>query len=141
MSEPTVAEMMKKTDDGPELKVTKEESGFFKKVLGVRKNDDARVTEKKTNVDTAIAEKQPVRQAQPPVKESGKRRVVRQKLPLGDADDFDTFSRNGPNKYMSIADALRETGESGPSGSQEQRSKMWGVDMSRITKSLEDEKK
>ena len=128
-AEPTVAEVMKKTGNEPELKHTKEESGFFKKVLGVKTKDD-----------TAVAEKDPVRQAPSPDKGSRKRRVVRQKLPLGDDDDFDTYARNGPNKYMSIADAMREAGASGSSGSQEQRSKMWGVDMDRITKSLEDEK-
>jgi hypothetical protein len=65
------------------------------------------------------------------------RKVVRQALPDVDEDEeFEAFSRNGPNKHMSIRDALRNgTGESDGNnsrGDQENKSKMWGVDMSRF---------
>ena len=73
-------------------------------------------------------------QAPPPPQE---RRVVRQALPLeddeDDEDDFDTFARSGPNKNMSIKDAMQSQGEDmEDDGNQDQRSKMWGVDMSRF---------
>ena len=63
------------------------------------------------------------------------RKVVRQALPLVDEDDeFEAFSRNGPNKNMSIKDALRKSDDGGilSKDDQESKSKMWGVDMSRF---------
>jgi hypothetical protein len=77
---------------------------------------------------------------QPPKKEATKRQVIRQELPLGDEDDdFDTFARNGPNKNMSIGDAMKKAGAEIQQGDQEERSKKWGIDMTRINKSLEEE--
>jgi hypothetical protein len=129
-AEPTIAEMMNQVDDDdePEPEPADVKSGFLSSLLGGKKKD------------AAAAEKDPVPQVPPPAPE--KRRVVRQQLPLGDDedDDFDAFASNGAKKHLSIADALKAAGESGPSGNQEERSKMWGVDMSRISKSLEDEK-
>jgi hypothetical protein len=62
------------------------------------------------------------------------RKVVRQALPEVDEDDeFEAFGRNGPNKNMSIKDALQGSDKGGLSkGDQENKSKMWGVDMSRF---------
>jgi hypothetical protein len=124
-AEPTIADMMNDVDDDGEEEVVAVDSsagsGFLSRVLGSggKKGEGggaAKPTERK--------------------------RIVRQQLPLGDeGDDFDTFDRNGPNRSMSIGDAMSASGESSSSGDQEQRSKMWGVDMSRIAKSLEDEKK
>ena len=63
------------------------------------------------------------------------RKVVRQPLPEVDEDEeFEAFSRNGPNKNMSIKDALRNSDDGGDHSKddQENKSKMWGVDMSRF---------
>ena len=125
-TEPTVADMMSDIDDGDELdeEVVPVKSsagqGFLSRVMGSSKQKES-----------------------PAPKAAEPKRIVRQQLPLGDEDDeFDTFGRNGPNRKMSIADAMSAAGASaGASGDPEQRSKMWGVDMSRIAKSLEDEKK
>jgi hypothetical protein len=126
-AEPTIAEMMNQVDDNDEIEPepADNKSGLLSSLLGGKKNG------------AAAAKKGPV-----PPPAPAKRRVVRQQLPLGDDedDDFDAFARDGAKKHLSIADALKAAGESGPSGNQEQRSKMWGVDMSRISKSLEDEK-
>jgi hypothetical protein len=129
-AEKTIAEMMNQVDDDDEPEPVDDKPALLSSLLGRKKKN------------TAAAEKDPAPQVQPPVPK--KRPVVRQKLPLGDNeddDDFDAFARNGAKTHLSIADALKAAGESGPSGNQEQRSKMWGVDMSRIAKSLEDEKK
>ena len=115
-SEPTIAELMSDTDD-MEVEEVKVDSGFFSRVIGKKENSAPKAAPER-------------------------KRVVRQQLPLGDQeDDFDTFDRNGPNRKMSIADAMNASGESSSGGDQEQRSKMWGVDMTRIAKSLEDENK
>jgi hypothetical protein len=120
-SEPTIAELMKDIDDTEmeEAKGVKssDNSGFFSRVMGKKENSAPKAAPER-------------------------KRVVRQQLPLGDQQDgFDTFDRNGPNRKMSIADAMKASGGSSSGGDQEQRSKMWGVDMSRIAKSLEDENK
>ncbi|KAI2500457.1 hypothetical protein MHU86_14002 [Fragilaria crotonensis] len=63
------------------------------------------------------------------------RKIVRQPLPAVDEDEeFEAFSRNGPNKNMSIKDALQNSNEGGgrSKDDQENKSKMWGVDMSRF---------
>jgi hypothetical protein len=63
------------------------------------------------------------------------RKVVRQPLPAVDEDEeFEAFSRNGPNKNMSIRDALQNSNDGGgrSKDDQENKSKMWGVDMSRF---------
>jgi len=126
-TEPTVAEMMNDVDDDDEVEevVAVESSagsGFLSRVIG--------------------GSKQKERPAAAPKAPPEPKRIVRQQLPLVDEDDFDTFDRNGPNRKMSIADAMTSAGESsGADADQEQRSKMWGVDMSRIAKSLEEEKK
>lgn len=123
--EPTIADMMNDVDDDVEEEVVAVDSsagsGFLSRVLGS--------SGKKGEGGSAA-------------KPTERKRIVRQQLPLGDdEDDFDTFDRNGPNGSMSIGDAMSASGASSSSGDQEQRSKMWGVDMSRIAKSLEDEKK
>lgn len=126
-TEPTIADMMNEDDDDDFEEIVAVESssgsGFLSRVLGSSGG-------KKSAIPAPPSPPEP-------------KRIVRQKLPLGDDedDDFDTFDRNGPNRRMSIADAMSSAGESTSGGDQEQRSKMWGVDMSRIAKSLEDEKK
>jgi hypothetical protein len=73
----------------------------------------------------------------PPQQQQQQRKVVRQALPEVDEDDeFEAFARNGPNKHMSIGDALRNGGgeNNGNRDDQESKSKMWGVDMSRFNK-------
>lgn len=67
--------------------------------------------------------------------EPEQRKVVRQPLPEVDEDEeFEAFSRNGPNKNMSIKDALQNSddGVDRSKDVQENKSKMWGVDMSRF---------
>lgn len=130
-AEPTIAEMMNQVDDNdePEPEPADNKTGLLSSLLGGRKNN------------AAASQRYSAPRVPPPA--PTKRRVVRQPLPLGDDeddDDFDAFGRNGAKKHLSIGDALKAAGASGPSGNQEQRSKMWGVDMSRISKSLEDEK-
>jgi hypothetical protein len=123
-SEPTVAEMMNHIDDEEIEEVNavtpSDNAGFFSRVMGGKKESSP-----------------PSPKAAPE-----RKRIVRQQLPLVDEeDDFDTFDRNGPNRKMSIADAMEASGEASSGRDQEQRSKKWGVDMTRIAKSLEDEKK
>jgi hypothetical protein len=64
------------------------------------------------------------------------RRIVRQELPSLDDEDeeFEAFARGGPNQGMSIGDALKTVGEDadGGGGDQSERSKMWGIDMTRF---------
>jgi len=88
--------------------------------------------------DNTPAPAPPVRQQAP--FEPQKRRVVRQQVFMDDADEdeeFEAFSRNGPNKGMSIADAMKSSnsddGDSDERGAQEQRAKMWGIDMSKFS--------
>lgn len=129
-AEPTVADMMNDVDDDEDVEevVAVESSagsGFLSRVLGSSSS-------KKKESSAASAPKAP---PEP-------KRIVRQELPLGDEEsDFDTFDRNSPSRKMSIADAMSAAGESTSGGDQEQRSKKWGVDMTRIAKSLEEEKK
>lgn len=122
-SEPTVAEMMNEidNDDADIEEVDAVTSGFLSRMMGGKKESSPGPAPKT---------------AREP------RRIVRQQVPLGDKEDgFDSFDRDGPNRKMSIADAMKASGKSSGGGDQDQRSKMWGVDMSRIAKSLEDEKK
>lgn len=121
-SEPTIAEMMNGVDtEEANVVESSEGSGFLSRMMGGKKESVTAPSTKKA--------------AEP-------KRIVRQQLPLGDEeDDFDSFDRDGPNRKMSIADAMESSGESSGGGNQAQRSKMWGVDMTRIAKSLEDEKK
>ena len=59
---------------------------------------------------------------------------IRMKLPLGD-DELDE-DEDGvdvrANKSMSIADAMKKSSNGGDQASQEERSKKWGIDMSRF---------
>jgi len=59
---------------------------------------------------------------------------IRMKLPLGD-DEFDE-DEDGvdvrANQGMSIADAMKKSSSGGDERSQEERSKKWGIDMSRF---------
>ena len=123
-AELTIAEMTEIADEGDEQYLVSEEETKNNGLLGF--------------LGGGKKKEEPVRQAIP---KGETKRVVRQELPLGDEDDFDTFARDGPNQEMSIADAMNAAGVDGPSKDQEQRSRMWGVDMSRIAQSLEDEKK
>jgi hypothetical protein len=72
-----------------------------------------------------------------PPPSQGQRKVVRQALPMtGDDDDeFDAFNPGGSGKQMSIKDAMRGMNTQRPSSKmdQEERSKMWGIDMSRFS--------
>jgi hypothetical protein len=53
------------------------------------------------------------------------------KLPLGDANGEDDDGVDvRTNKRMSIADAMKRTSSS--TGSQSERSKKWGIDMSKF---------
>lgn len=51
------------------------------------------------------------------------------KLPLGDDDEEEGVDVR-TNKRMSIADAMKRTSSS--AGSQSERSKKWGIDMSKF---------
>ena len=70
------------------------------------------------------------------------KRVVRQELPTADIecddnnedDEFEAFSRNGPNKGMSIGDAMSsKTLKPADKAEQKERSKMWGIDISKYS--------
>ena len=70
------------------------------------------------------------------------KRVVRQELPAvnneyddnSEDDEFEAFSRNGPNKGMSIGDAMSsKTLKPADKAEQKERSKMWGIDISKYS--------
>mmetsp|Transcript_25824 Transcript_25824/g.71122 ORF Transcript_25824/g.71122 Transcript_25824/m.71122 type:complete len:732 (-) Transcript_25824:75-2270(-) len=70
------------------------------------------------------------RESQPAPERKG---PIRMQLPLGeDMDDEEEGIDSKANPGMSIAEAMKRTGEQG-SGNQEERSKKWGVDMSKFT--------
>jgi hypothetical protein len=52
------------------------------------------------------------------------------KLPLGDDPDSEDGVDVRTNKRMSIADAMKRT--AGSSGDQAERSRKWGIDMSKF---------
>jgi len=70
-----------------------------------------------------------------PPKESEKR-IVRQQIPVesDDDDDFDAFSRNGSKNNLSIADAQKlNSNNQADIDEQSNRSKQWGIDMSKYS--------
>ena len=57
---------------------------------------------------------------------------IRMQLPLGDDDDDDAVDTKA-NSGMSIAEAMKRTNAGGSSIDQDERSKKWGIDMSKFT--------
>ena len=80
------------------------------------------------------------RQTQPQVWGGGaKKKAIRQKLPLGDlGDDDDDGIDVSAGGGGSIGDMMKQVGQSRDQD-QESRARMFGVDMSRISKQMEDE--
>lgn len=67
----------------------------------------------------------------PAVKEEPRKGPIRMQLPLGDDYDEDEEGVDvKSNKKMSIADAMKKTTNS--NNNQDERSKKWGIDMSRF---------
>eukprot|EP00540_Astrosyne_radiata_P023426 CAMPEP_0116844488 /NCGR_PEP_ID=MMETSP0418-20121206/12721_1 /TAXON_ID=1158023 /ORGANISM="Astrosyne radiata, Strain 13vi08-1A" /LENGTH=233 /DNA_ID=CAMNT_0004475457 /DNA_START=217 /DNA_END=918 /DNA_ORIENTATION=- len=97
--------------------------------------------------DAPPAKRKPIRQSVPT--NTSSRRVVRQVVPTptirkDEEDEFDAFSsKRASKKHMTVADAMKQASSSLPERDMNarDRSKMWGIDMSRIEKSIKEEEK
>lgn len=121
----TVSEMMDELDDDEEDDDESNKGGGtslgpFSRLLG---------KEKKAKASESSDSPQTLPESNTPAAKKG---PIRQRLPVED-DDFDSFARNGPNKNMSVSDAMKKQGGGG-SGKEDQaqRSKKWGIDISKF---------